>query len=70
MRVVRYVALRLGVALVTLIGVSIIVFAAIRCPFSARCPWAIDRCFADKPVLREVDGSYSACHRAEEVGAA
>ena len=67
MRVVRYVARRLGVALV---GVSIIVFAAIRCPFGTRCPWAIDRCFADKPALREVDGSYSACHRAEEVSAA
>ena len=30
MRIVRYVAIRVGVALVTLIGVSIIVFAAIR----------------------------------------
>ena len=44
--------------------------AARGCPFSARCPWAIERCVADKPVLREVEGSYSACHRAEEIGAA
>ncbi len=40
------------------------------CLFSVRCPWAVDRCFADKPGLRDVEGSRSACHRAEEVGAA
>ncbi|WP_186100967.1 peptide ABC transporter ATP-binding protein [Burkholderia gladioli] len=38
------------------------------CAFHQRCPYAIERCRAEVPVLREVDGRQVACHRAEEVG--
>ncbi|WP_376088875.1 ABC transporter ATP-binding protein [Roseomonas sp. CCTCC AB2023176] len=37
------------------------------CRFHPRCPMAVTRCGAEKPVLREVDGRHVACHRAEEV---
>lgn len=40
------------------------------CLFSEKCPWAIERCVAEKPVLREVGEGQSACHRAEDVGEA
>ena len=34
------------------------------CRFSARCPFAQDRCFTDNPVMREVEpGHFVACHR-------
>jgi peptide/nickel transport system ATP-binding protein len=36
------------------------------CRFHPRCPLAIDRCRQQEPVLREVDGRLTACHRAEE----
>jgi len=36
------------------------------CRFHPRCPLAIDRCRREEPVLREVDGRLTACHRAEE----
>jgi len=36
------------------------------CRFHPRCPLAIDRCRQEEPVLREVDGRLTACHRAEE----
>jgi oligopeptide/dipeptide ABC transporter ATP-binding protein len=36
------------------------------CPFHPRCPLALDRCRAERPALREVDGRSVACHRAEE----
>jgi peptide/nickel transport system ATP-binding protein len=36
------------------------------CRFHPRCPMAIDRCRQEEPVLREVDGRLTACHRAEE----
>jgi len=36
------------------------------CRFHPRCPMAIDRCRHEQPVLREVDGRLTACHRAEE----
>lgn len=38
------------------------------CEFHPRCPFRIDRCFTEQPVLRDVAaGRRSACHRAEEV---
>jgi oligopeptide/dipeptide ABC transporter ATP-binding protein len=36
------------------------------CRFHPRCPMAIDRCRREEPVLREVGGRLTACHRAEE----
>ncbi|WP_442808379.1 peptide ABC transporter ATP-binding protein [Trinickia soli] len=38
------------------------------CTFHQRCPYAIERCRAEEPKLREVDGRLVSCHRAEEVG--
>jgi oligopeptide/dipeptide ABC transporter ATP-binding protein len=37
------------------------------CPFHPRCPYAIDRCRAEVPKLRRVEGQVVACHRAEEI---
>ncbi|OZM81441.1 ABC transporter ATP-binding protein [Pseudonocardia sp. MH-G8] len=39
------------------------------CPFHPRCPYAVDRCRAERPPLRAVSGAgrAAACHRAEEV---
>lgn len=41
------------------------------CPFRSRCPFAIDRCAAEAPELRPVEGHVSgqqaACHRAGEL---
>jgi len=40
------------------------------CRFAARCPFAVDRCRSEPPLLREVPGRPGrlvACHRAEEV---
>jgi oligopeptide/dipeptide ABC transporter ATP-binding protein len=37
------------------------------CPFHPRCPMAVDLCRAETPVLRPVDGQWTACHRAEEL---
>jgi oligopeptide/dipeptide ABC transporter ATP-binding protein len=39
----------------------------VGCPLSPRCPFAIDRCHDEKPVLREIRRGLVACHRAEEV---
>lgn len=39
------------------------------CPFAARCPLADQRCRSERPELRLVGESLSACHKAEEVGA-
>ena len=36
------------------------------CPLTPRCPLAIDRCRAEKPLLRPVEDSLVACHRTEE----
>jgi peptide/nickel transport system ATP-binding protein len=37
------------------------------CAFTARCPFAIPRCWEEDPVLRaEGDGQEAACHRAHE----
>jgi dipeptide transport system ATP-binding protein len=35
------------------------------CVFSTRCPHATDRCRADRPALRPLDGRQVACHYAE-----
>ena len=37
------------------------------CPFAPRCDFVVDRCWAERPVLRAVGESRVACHRAEEV---
>jgi oligopeptide transport system ATP-binding protein len=37
------------------------------CVFRTRCPYAIDRCTREVPLLRTIDGSEVACHRAEEI---
>jgi oligopeptide/dipeptide ABC transporter ATP-binding protein len=40
------------------------------CRFAARCPFAVDRCRTEDPLLREVTGAPGqlvACHRAQEV---
>ncbi|WP_106478332.1 peptide ABC transporter ATP-binding protein [Phytohalomonas tamaricis] len=37
------------------------------CVFRGRCPYAIERCQAEVPELRDIDGVTVACHRAEEV---
>lgn len=39
------------------------------CTFHRRCPYAIDRCRHEAPMLRAVDGRQVACHRAEDVDA-
>jgi oligopeptide/dipeptide ABC transporter ATP-binding protein len=36
------------------------------CVFRARCPLAVPRCSAERPLLRAVGESMVACHRAEE----
>ncbi|MBW6424379.1 ATP-binding cassette domain-containing protein [Rhizobium sp. XQZ8] len=36
------------------------------CPFRPRCPFAIERCGTEAPLLRDVAGQRVACHRAEE----
>ena len=36
------------------------------CAFRSRCPFAIERCTAEVPALRQVGGQHAACHRAEE----
>ncbi|GLU34208.1 peptide ABC transporter ATP-binding protein [Trinickia caryophylli] len=38
------------------------------CTFHQRCPYAIERCRREEPLLREVDARLVSCHRAEEVG--
>jgi oligopeptide/dipeptide ABC transporter ATP-binding protein len=40
------------------------------CPFSPRCPIAIEVCRTDRPLLREVGTEHTAaCHRSEELAA-
>jgi oligopeptide/dipeptide ABC transporter ATP-binding protein len=39
------------------------------CRFRTRCPYAIERCAAEVPVLRPIAGTLVACHRVEEVPA-
>src|SRR5437667_11028084 len=43
----------------------------VGCRFAARCPFVIDRCRIEDPLLRELPqhpGRAVACHRAEEIG--
>jgi peptide/nickel transport system ATP-binding protein len=40
------------------------------CYFHPRCPFVVDRCRAEAPALREVDGHTVRCHRAEELALA
>jgi len=43
----------------------------VGCRFAARCPFVIDRCRVEDPLLRELPqhpGRSVACHRAEEIG--
>jgi oligopeptide/dipeptide ABC transporter ATP-binding protein len=37
------------------------------CVFRTRCPFAIERCALEVPVLRLVGDSQVACHRAAEI---
>lgn len=37
------------------------------CVFRTRCAYAIDRCTREVPLLRSIDDSEVACHRAEEI---
>jgi oligopeptide transport system ATP-binding protein len=37
------------------------------CVFRTRCPYAIDRCAQEEPVLRQIGESLVACHLAEEI---
>jgi len=36
------------------------------CVFSSRCPYAVERCRAERPLPRPVDGRLVACHFADE----
>ena len=36
------------------------------CVFSSRCPYAVERCRAERPLPRPVDGRIVACHFAEQ----
>jgi len=36
------------------------------CVFSSRCPYAVERCRAERPLPREVGGRIAACHFAED----
>ena len=40
------------------------------CAFAPRCPMAVDRCHAERPAPRRLEGREVACHRAEEMLAA
>jgi oligopeptide transport system ATP-binding protein len=37
------------------------------CAFHPRCAFAVERCKAERPELRALDGADVACHRAEEI---
>jgi len=37
------------------------------CAFHTRCPFVKDRCKAEVPAMRDVDGRLAACHFAEEI---
>jgi peptide/nickel transport system ATP-binding protein len=40
------------------------------CYFHPRCPFVVERCRAEAPALRQVDGHAVRCHRAEELSLA
>ncbi|MFC4160944.1 peptide ABC transporter ATP-binding protein [Chitinimonas lacunae] len=37
------------------------------CAFHKRCPYAVERCSQEVPLLRQIDGRLVACHRVEEI---
>lgn len=37
------------------------------CVFRTRCPYAIERCAQEEPVLRRIGGTFVACHLAEQI---
>jgi dipeptide transport system ATP-binding protein len=37
------------------------------CAFHRRCPFASERCTAERPELRQLDGRQVACHHADEL---
>ena len=37
------------------------------CAFHGGCPFATERCAAERPELRAFEGRLLACHRAEEI---
>ena len=39
------------------------------CSFHQRCPYATERCVAEVPALRLIDGHQVACHHAEQIAA-
>ena len=39
------------------------------CVFVSRCPFASEKCAAERPVMKEVTGRYVACHYAADLGA-
>jgi oligopeptide/dipeptide ABC transporter ATP-binding protein len=43
--------------------------AGTGCPFVPRCPLATEICVAERPPLRLVDATLTACHHAERVAA-
>src|SRR5437870_4802017 len=51
--------------------VPTLIHPPVGCRFAARCPFVIDRCRIEDPLLRELPqhpGRSVACHRAEEIG--
>ena len=38
------------------------------CAFHRRCPYALDRCAVEAPILTEHEGQLVACHRVDEIG--
>jgi peptide/nickel transport system ATP-binding protein len=43
--------------------------SSVGCPFVPRCPLATEICSVERPPLRLLDGSRTACHHAERVPA-
>jgi len=41
--------------------------SAAGCPFASRCPLVTDICRTERPALRLIEGSQTACHHAEQV---
>jgi len=37
------------------------------CAYRTRCPWAVERCAAERPALASLAGGEVACHRADEL---
>ena len=41
----------------------------VGCAFASRCPYSAERCVAERPALRPVEGRLVSCHFAEQVAA-